>query len=164
MVWRLVIWVICTDISKKSHCIHLLLIVKMKATSSSVMLVSVYRRHIPEDRNLNAYRYDNFQCPITYFIFVLLWKTFSWSVQYWHLGRLYIYFIYSYFLNTEMYRTLRTVKVLSYPKQEVFPCKFKYVSKTSAYTALLILLIVLIIIKNIMLIQCLDQEVYKDPS
>jgi len=55
--------------------------------------------------------------------------------------------------------TLRMVKVLSYPRQQALSCKFTYVAKTSACTALLILIIVLNIIKNILFIQSLNQEV-----
>jgi hypothetical protein len=57
--------------------------------------------------------------------------------------------------------TLRMVKVLSYPRQQVPPCKFTYVVKTNACTTLLILIIVLNIIKNILFIQSLNQEVCK---
>ena len=39
------------------RCIHLLLTLKVKEAGSSVMLVSVYRRHTLEDRNIIAYRH-----------------------------------------------------------------------------------------------------------
>jgi hypothetical protein len=57
--------------------------------------------------------------------------------------------------------TLRMVKVLSYSRQQALPRKFAYFAKTSACTALLILISVLNIIEKILFIQCLNQEVFK---